>query len=55
MNDAYRVPNPTEAALLRKLLAARFRDELLEQLDGLLVKSIDAERRMSCCMLWMEG
>ena len=49
MNDAYRSPNATELALLKKLLEKSFpsRDELLGQLDGLSVKTIDKEGSLS--------
>jgi hypothetical protein len=43
MDDTYRSPNAIELALLKKLLERNFpgRDNLLQQLDGLSVKTID--------------
>lgn len=49
MHETYRSPNPTELALLKKLLERNFpgRDELSLQLDGLSVKTIDQEGSLS--------
>ena len=49
MDDTYRSPSAIEWALLKKLLEKSFpgRDELLEQLDGLLIKTIDEEGSLS--------
>src|SRR5207249_2783750 len=45
MDDTYRSPNENELALLKKLLEKSFpgHDKLLEQLDGLSVRTIDEE------------
>ena len=49
MEETYRTPNAIERALLKKLLEKGFpgRDELLGQLDGLSVKAMDKEGRLS--------
>ncbi len=49
MDDTYRSPSAIELALLKKLLERDFlgRDNLLRQLDGLSVKTIDEEGSLS--------
>jgi hypothetical protein len=49
MHDDFRLPTATEFATLKKLLAEEFsgREKLSEQLDGLLVKTIDKEGSLS--------
>jgi hypothetical protein len=49
MDDTYRSPSAIELALLKKLLERDFvgRDNLLRQLDGLSVKTLDEEGSLS--------